>query len=79
MLRGLTAFAERSPTTPRRNWLSRLGRGLRPLAANLETWRSLKKLSPFSHLFVLRGYGVLGASARDEAVVSVFNEGEVAD
>lgn len=26
---GLTAFAERSPTTPRRNWLSRLGRGLR--------------------------------------------------
>mgnify|MGYP002804018184 FL=1 len=50
---GLTAFAERSPTTPRRNWLSRLGRGLR--------------------------YGVLGASARDEAVVSAFNEGEVAD
>ena len=51
MLRGLTAFAERSPTTPRRNWLSRLGRGLRPLAANPETWRSWKKLSPFSHLF----------------------------
>ena len=27
-----TAFAERSPATPRRNWLSRLGRGLRALA-----------------------------------------------
>ena len=31
--KGLTAFAERSPTTPRRNWLSRLGRGLRSLLA----------------------------------------------
>eukprot|EP00913_Durusdinium_trenchii_P018863 g17725.t1 len=32
---GLTAFVERSPatpTTPRRNWLSRLGRGLRRAA-----------------------------------------------
>lgn len=51
ILRGLTAFAERSPTTPRRNWLSRLGRGLRLLAANLETWRSFKKKCHHFHIF----------------------------